>query len=281
MSTLKPAAAILATFLGAGGCKPEPPPPKPAPPPSEKPAAVAGKKHVKKLWMVPHPSEIMQVMRSMDLAGKTSALVPIVAVDFKPMDGQRVAFNTGLLVADLVLSLEDAKGPELSTRLNNIRQGLAELGMGETQLGEMDKLSRRLAAGKTTSEELAAELDVLQGRLMDDVSQYSSPDALMGIQAGAWLRAVNVVATLLLNTGKAAEGAHLFAQPDLVEHFSTYLKKNQDKAVDNPALEASLPYLAELKKIASKPELTAADVDAVQKATGSILREFRAAGRKP
>lgn len=275
----------VAALIGALGCKPDaaPPradaPPKPAPAPQK--AVTLKIKSTKRLWLVPHPSEIMEVMRAMGMADKTAAMVPARAVDFGPMDGQRIAFNTGALVADLVLSLDGSKGAEVSARLGVVKKGLAELGMGEGQLADLDKLSKRLAAGKMTPEELAAELDVLQGRLMDDVSQYSSQDALVGIQAGAWVRAVNVVASLLIKMNKSAEGAHLFAQPALVEYFMNYLKKNNDKAVDNPALEGSMPFLEELKRVASKAELDAADVAAVQKATAGILVQFHAAGVTP
>lgn len=271
-------AASLVALAGAA-CKPSPPP-KPADKPVEKPLAAkpAKARTVKRMWMVPHPSEIMAVMRTMGLADKTAALVPFAPVDFKPMDGQRVAFTTGALVADLVLSLEGSKGADVSRRLDVIGKGLAELGMQDTQLVDLDKLSKRLASGKMTPEELGGELDVLQGRLMDDVSQYSSQDALVGLQAGAWVRAVNVVATLLVDTQKAGEGAHLFAQPALVEYFSDHLKKNTDKAVENPALEASLPHLAELRRIALKEAPSADDVPVVQKNTAAILAQFRNAG---
>ncbi|MBI5493959.1 MAG: hypothetical protein HY904_02970 [Deltaproteobacteria bacterium] len=278
----RPATFLLAALLGTSACKPDAPAARPPPAASAaKPPASGKPPTVKRLWMVPHPSEIMEVMRGMGLADKTAALCPVVKVDFAPLDGQRVAFNTGALVADLVLSLEGSKGGEVAARLDTIMQGLRELGMNPTQLADVDKLSKRLATGKVTPEELAGELDVLQGRLMDDVSQYSSQDALVGIQAGAWVRAVNVVATLLMQVGKATEGAHLFAQPALVDYFTNYLKKNTDKTVENPALEASLPHLKELKRIASKAELTAEDVPAVQQATAAILAQFQAKGGAP
>lgn len=270
----------LAALVGAASCKPDAPPPKPVTPAVPATAQAAHAKNAKRLWLVPHPSEIMAVMRAMGLADKTAALVPVTPVDFTPMDGQRVAFTTGALVADLVLSLEGSRGTDVSARLDVITKGLTELGMKDTQLADVDKLSKRLSSGKVTPEELAGELDLLQGRLMDDVSQYSSQDALVGIQAGAWVRAVNVVSTLLIQMNKTAEGAHLFAQPALVDYFSNYLKKNTDKAVENPALEASLPYLQELKRIAAKKELVADDVPAVQKATAAILTQFRAVGGK-
>ena len=66
-----------------------------------------------------------------------------------------------------------------------------------------------------------------------------------------------------------------------MDYFSTYLKKNSDKATENPALQASLGPIAELKKIATKPDPVAADVDAVQKNTAAILKAFQAVGGKP
>lgn len=292
MTATRMCAATCAVMLMGSACKS---PPADAPPAKTPPAAAtpvsapaapvaaapaARPKKAKKLWMVPHPSEIVEVVRSMGLAGKTGALVPSPA-GVAPSGGNVGAFQTGVLIADLVLSLDGAPNAEVAARLDGIRKGLTALGVADAQAAEMDKVTKRITSGKTSPEELAAELDAFQSRLMDEDGQYNTADALVGIQAGAWVRAVNVVATLLIQTGKAAEGAHLFGQPALVDYFITYVTKALEGGTKDKALEATLPLLAQLKKTAAKEPLTAEDVTTVQTNTAAILAQFNVAGAKP
>ena len=45
------------------------------------------------------------------------------------------------------------------------------------------------------------------------MERYSSTDAAVGLQAGAWVEAVHIIATTLATNDAAANGAHIFRQP--------------------------------------------------------------------
>src|SRR4051794_30837227 len=89
--------AAMAVFSAPLGCKDEPAR-SPAPAAAVVKVDVVTAKRAakpKRIWLVPHPSEIQQVLKVMGIADQAGPWVPLVEVDFAPMDGQRAAFNTG------------------------------------------------------------------------------------------------------------------------------------------------------------------------------------------
>ena len=225
------------------------------------------------LW-VPNPSEIQNALKALGVSTDVSSLVTEKNFDFRPMDGPQIALNTGVVTADLVLTVDQASNEEIASRVDLIRQGLTELGANQELLDTATQFGERVRAGRLEKDAIVAELDAFQSSFLDGVERYSSTDAAVGLQAGAWVEAVHIISTTLASQDAAGSGAHIFRQPFVVEYFLNYIRANAEKAGDGTLLEGVVPAMEELHTITQKEALTAEDVATIREKSGTILSRF-------
>jgi hypothetical protein len=266
--------AGAAVFLVGRGNPPPPATPVASPTEPVKPSAPVLDmsriiKKAKNTWLVPQPSEIQNALKELGVSEDVSAMVKAREPDFAPMDGQRIAVNTGVVIADLVLTVNQATPQVNAKSIRTIARGLKELGAPDKQLNKLEQFAKRVESGTVAGRALVSELDEYQTAVLQGLEEFSSKDAVVGIQAGAWLRAVHLVASALQKGNKADQGGHLFQQPQVVDHFMGYLAG--DAAKDSSLVQEAVPVLRQLKAIATKPEVTAQDVNQIASVTGDLL----------
>jgi hypothetical protein len=226
----------------------------------------------KKFTLVPSPVETQGALESAGIDTKLATLITNRAMDFDDKDIDDAAVRTGVVVADMLLTVKTASDEQLIANLGNVKKGMAALNGGDDIDKTIDDLIERVKGGAVTRDELLKELDELSGAVIPELEFSGNKRVVPLIQAGSWLEGSNLVARATKAAGKPGAADGILKQPHVVDYFIGYVTgEGRDKApaAVTEKLEASLTTL---KGLASKPEsLTEADIDTVIQVTEDVL----------
>ncbi|MFT5679669.1 MAG: hypothetical protein ACI8RZ_000573 [Myxococcota bacterium] len=246
----------------------EPPTEQPAPDVQFNPAELAAA--AEKVTLVPSPAEMQRALAN---AGLTSELASMVSdkdigVDVENLD--QVAVRTGVILAEVVLTLKDAPKEKLVPRLESLKAGFIKLGAGSDIPDTIDELITSVN-NDLNREDLLDEVDLLSGAMVPELETEAGDWVVPLIQAGSWLEGAYLVSGAIESESKFEAAGSLLRQPEVVDYFLGYVQREGgDKAPDEVVkqLEATL---VKLKGIASKESLSAEDVKEIHTATGAVL----------
>ena len=109
---------------------------------------------------MPSPVETLAHLDKHGLA--SSVMSQIEARSWEATDDQaRLAVRTGVVLADLLLTIRSSDDPLLVQQLQAIRAGLAALGAGNDLDATLADATERVTAGAVNREELLTELEEL------------------------------------------------------------------------------------------------------------------------
>ena len=266
--------AILASACN-GGTPPTPPPtappeppPAPAAPPSLDLATLQAQ--AENVALTPSPAEMQATLAKAQIAQPLADLVQQRKVNMDTPNLDRVAVRTGVLVADVVLTVKAASKEDLVARLQAIQKGMQQLGGGPDIDNTLTDLASRIQNDAVSRDELVRDLDELSGVIIPEVKYEAGERVVPLIQAGSWLEGANLVSTAVTNSGQFQAADALLRQPEVVDYFLAVVKVEGGAAPDEviAKLEASL---TSLKEITSKPTLTADDVKSIHEQTNAVL----------
>jgi hypothetical protein len=270
--------ALLVACSGGSGEKPEAPADKaqteaPAPNP-ETPDVDAEKleKDADRVALVPSPMETQKALEASGIETQLATLIPRHQFDLAASDTDHAAVRTGVVLADVLLTVKSAEKPALLTRIDGIKRGMDQLGGGSDINAVLDDMKERIEADAVTRDELLKEFDELSGAVIPELEFNGQDRVVPLIQAGSWLEGANLVARALKNAGDKSAGEKLLKAPSVVDYFIKYVKTEGSEKAPMAVTKKLEESLTTLKGLAEKEEaLTDADLDTVIKVTDDVL----------
>ena len=126
---------------------------------AEAPAAPAGLTEAMRAaaseeHLVPSPGEMQAAMSSAGIQTTLASLVSTREMDMSNPNKDHIAVRTGVVLADLLLTVSDADKADTVSRFKQIREGLSVLKAGEDLPREIDDLIERIEADSLTGDKL-------------------------------------------------------------------------------------------------------------------------------
>jgi hypothetical protein len=224
-----------------------------------------------KVALVPSPAEMQKALGNAGLESQLSALVQKrdISVDVENKD--QVAVRTGVILADLVLTVKEASNEEQLQRLARIKQGFALLGAGGDVAATIDELSGKIKSGSGSKDDLLKEFDELSGVLVPELEYEAGDWVVPLIQAGSWLEGAHLVAGAVKAEGKFDEASKLLKQPHVVQYFIDYVEREGKEKAPDQVISKLKETLTTLKETTSKTVIEEEDVNTIHSATAAVL----------
>jgi len=229
------------------------------------------KKAAQNTALVPSPAEMQKALDQAGIEAQLAEMVPQRKLKMDVPNTDQVAVRTGVVIADLLLTVKKAPKKSLVAHLNQIKAGMIQLGAGGDISATIDDLTARIKNDSVNRDDLLKELDELSGVLIPEIEYEAGERSVPLIQAGSWLEGANLVSQAIDAAGAVARAGHLLRQPAVVAYFQGYVAtEGQDKAPSEVIgqLERTLKTL---RGVSEKPKLEPADVKTVQKTTSAVL----------
>jgi hypothetical protein len=221
--------------------------------------------------LVPSPVEMQKALTAAGITTRLATLVGTRDIETVVPDKNAVAVRTGVVLADLVLTVKDSQTPRIVNQLARVKQGLAAIGSSADLGSTIDDLSNRLANDAISRDDLVKELDELRG-VMVPSGKYEIGDAAVPlILAGSWVEGAHLVSAAMKAEGKYDGADNLLKQPAVVDYFLTYVKTEGAQKAPTDLVGRLETTLNALKEIAAKDKLGQADVERIHEATGEVL----------
>jgi hypothetical protein len=222
--------------------------------------------------LVPSIIETQAALQTAGIQTKLADLLVDRKFDVNNKDMDNVAVRTGVVIADMLLTVKTSPKDKLLAQLDQIKQGMVILGGGDDIKKTLDDISERVKGDAVDRENLLKELDELSGAVIPELDFNGQKRVVPLIQAGSWLEGANLVAKAVKAAKNPGGANSLLKQPAVCDYFIKYVKT--EGAAKQPAaitskLEESLNTL---KTLAVKTEpFNDADIDSVIKTTDDVL----------
>lgn len=231
-----------------------------------------GEDDARRFTIVPSPRETQEAMERAGIDTKLATLIKPREMDFEDQDIDDVAVRTGVVIADMLLTVKTADNEQLVQRLGHIQTGMKSLKGGDDIDQTLQDLIDRVKADAVTRDDLLKELDELSGAIIPELEFEGQKRIVPLIQAGSWLEGANLVARAAKDKGKPGSVDGILKRPHVVDYFMDYVKgegKDKAPAAVTEKLEGSLQTL---KSLAEKKEsLDGSDIDTVIQVTEDVL----------
>ena len=255
-------------------------------PPAPEPAAEEAPKHpetpdidvktmeaeAEDIALVPSPVETQKALEASGIDVKLATLIPKHKFDLKADNLDHAAVRTGVMLADVLLTVKTAETAVLLKRIDGVQHGMDQLKGGKDIRLTLDDIKERLEAEAVTRDDLLKELDELSGAVIPELKFNGQDRVVPLIEAGSWLEGANLVARAVKGAENKRAAESLLKAPTVVDYFIEYVKTDgSDKAPEavTRKLEESL---LELKVVSSKKEpLDDADIEKVIQVTNAVL----------
>ena len=205
------------------------------------------------------------------LESQLSSLVKKRDISVEVENKDQVAVRTGVILADLVLTVKEATDEEQLQRLARIKQGFALLGAGNDVAATIDELSGKIKSGSGSKEDLLKEFDELSGVLVPELKYEAGEWVVPLIQAGSWLEGAHLVAGAVKSEGKYEEAGKLLKQPHVVQYFIDYVQREGKEKAPDQVISKLKETLTTLKETTSKTVIEEEDVNTIHSATAAVL----------
>ena len=254
----------------------KPPGPEAAPPPEKKAPDVRFdaqtlQKEAEAVALVPSPAEMQRALSNAGLSTKLDGLVGDRDIKMDVDNKDQIAVRTGVVLADLVLTVTNAPKEKMLARLGRLKEGFDKLGAGTDVQATVDDIIARVNNDAVSREDLLKEMDELSGVMVPEL-QYEAGDWVVPlIQAGSWLEGAHLVSGAVKTEGKFDAAGPLLRQPAVVDYFLKYVRREgREKAPDEVVTQLE-QTLQTLKEVTSHEKLTEEDVSTINSATGAVL----------
>ena len=222
--------------------------------------------------LVPSPVETQKALEASGVDVQLATLIPKHKFDLEASDIDHAAIRSGVLLADVLLTVKTAETKVLVKRIGAVQKGMDQLNGGSDIHAVLEDIKERLEAEAVTRDELLKELDELSGAVIPELEFNGQKRVVPLIEAGSWLEGANLVARAVQGAEDKSAAESLLKAPSVVDYFIEYVKTDgADKAPQ--AVTAKLEEsLLELKGLAEKKEpLTDADIARVVEVTNAVL----------
>jgi hypothetical protein len=224
-----------------------------------------------KVALVPSPAEMQKALGNAGLESQLSSLVQKRDISVEVENKDQVAVRTGVILADLVLTVKEATNEEQLQRLARIKQGFSLLGAGGDVAATIDELSGKIKSGSGSKDDLLKEFDELSGVLVPELEYEAGDWVVPLIQAGSWLEGAHLIAGAVKSEGKFDEAGKLLKQPHVVQYFIDYVEREGKEKAPDQVISKLKETLTTLKETTSKTVIEEEDVNTIHSATAAVL----------
>ena len=228
---------------------------------------------VDKAELVPSPVEMQEKLVKAGLSGELGSFVT-TPKDFRVVvgdDNDQTAIRTGIVMADLVLTVKSADKEAILLRLGKLKEGLDKLGGGADIHSTIEDFEQRVQSAEIKKSELLSEFDDMASIMVSELEYEAGDWVVPLIQAGTWLEGANLVSKAMIKEEKYDAANQFFRQKEIVEYFISYInREGKERAPEGVAITL-IETLKELKQISGKPKLSEADVKKIEKLTSSVF----------
>jgi len=218
---------------------------------------------------------VIETQRALEAAGITTQLADLIAdkpFDLNNDNKDNVALRSGVLIANLLLTVKSSKKEQLQDQLTKIRAGMATLEGGSDIDAMLADIEDRVKGDGVTRDDLLKEFDQLSGAVIPELEFNGQQRIVPLIQAGSWVQGANLVAKAVKQAGKPEAASAMLKQPAVVDYFIQYVKGEGATKAPAAITEKLEESLTTLKGLAEKKEpFTAEDIDLVIKTTDDVL----------
>ena len=229
-------------------------------------------KAAEEVALVPSPAEMQ---KSLSNAGLTSDLASLVSADrnigMDVEDKDNMAVRTGVVLADLVLTVKTASKESKLERLDKLKVGFKALGAGDDIQATIQDLGTQIKNDAINEDDLLKEMDELSGVMVSELEYEAGEWVVPLIQAGSWLEGANLVSAAIVKEDKFDVAGQLLKQPRVVEYFLKYVEREGSSKAPDQVVAKLTEVLNNLKKIAEKPAMSAEDVKEINSSTSEVL----------
>ena len=227
---------------------------------------------VNKAELVPSPIEMEAKLKAAGLQQNLGSLIP-TSKDLKVVveDHDQVAIRTGIVMADLVLTLKTADQASVLKRLGKLKEGLQKLGAGDDIYAVIQDFEERVQDNSVSKEALLEEFDELSQVMVSELEYEAGEWVVPLIQAGTWLEGANLVAKVMHKENKYNAADEFFRQKEIVEYFISYVDRDGKDRAPDQVVAKLVTTLKDLKNIADKPKISGADVQKIENLTDLVL----------
>ncbi len=276
------ALALAAVFLGA--CEPsssgeaeKPTDEKPqtpaaaekAPEPSLDPATL--QKDAQQVALVPSPAEMEKTLSNAGVGARLADMVQDRDIKMDVSNKDQLAVRTGVVLADLVLTVKNSPKERIAARLDRLSEGLDKLGAGKDVQAEIADMKTRIQNDAVNRDDLVQEFDELSGVMVPELEYEAGEWVVPLIQAGSWLEGAHLVSGAVKSAGKFDAADNLLRQPAVVDYFIKYVEREGGEKAPDEVVAKLKETLSTLKTVSSKPALSAEDVETIHSSTGAVL----------
>jgi len=273
------------TAFGCGGGTTETPSPEAAPKPADTTGDTetagaetkidfeAAKSRGKTAMFVPAPTEFQAALKA---TGANIDMAKLATGTTRAIDGksnQIIALETGVRVADLLLTAQTGDKASIGARMTAAREGLSALGGNAAVLKRIDDVKADFEGDVLSADNLGPQLDILARDIQADLDKNVGKDIATLVQAGGWVQGVNLLSGALAENFNA-DAAALMNQPAVLEHFLSFLKDSAPAKAGEESVGAVISEMEKMQALAGKDGLTAEDVTALNGHTKAILAKF-------
>ena len=264
---------LLALLAACGTSTPESAPPEPATPEVAPPPPPAASPKPSEL--VPSPLEIQQVLQAGGIETKLGTLIPERAIDVNAAEQDRAAVRTGVVLADMLLTVKTSSKETLVGQIDALQKGMKQLEGGADIEATLTEVSERVKIDAVGRDELLKEFDELSHVMTDELTFNGVERIVPLIQAGSWLEATHLVAKALKGSEPKGPADALLKQPEVVSYFQKYTTKRGEEEGIEMVTQRLASSLSTLEELAKKSEpLSDEDLDAVINATSEMMSQL-------
>ncbi len=223
------------------------------------------------ITLVPSPAEMQKALSNAGLTSELAALVSGEDIDVNVDDLDQIAVRTGVVLAEVVLTVKESPKERLVARLGVLKQGFIKLGAGSDLPSTIDEIIARVQNDAVSRDDLLIEVDELSGVMVPELETEAGDWVVPLIQAGSWLEGAHLVSGAIQQESKFDAAGPLLRQPEVVDYFLSYVQREGREKAPDEVVKQLESTLLKLKEIASKDTLSADDVQEIYSATGAVL----------
>ena len=222
--------------------------------------------------LVPSPAEMQKSLKNAGLTSDLSSLVsPDRDISMAVEDKDNLAVRTGVVLADLVLTVKTSSKEYKLARLEKLKAGFKALGAGDDIQEVIADLGTQITNDAINEDDLLKEMDELSGVMVSELEYESGEWVVPLIQAGSWLEGANLVSAAIIKEEKFDVAGQLLRQPRVVEYFLKYVEREGRSKAPDQVVKKLTEVLNNLKTIADKPSMSAEDVKGINSSTSEVL----------
>ena len=199
----------------------------------------------------PSPLETQKTVQKAGISIALHELVEEHKYNFEGNSREQAAIRVGVLLCDVIVSIEHASKEEVIQKFSNIIEGMATMKVGIGLMDMIKEMHTQYANDAITKKELVEGLDNIAAMSVpEDGFSKDDPTGPL-LQAGAWLQGVNLVSQAILKEDKIEVANQLLRLEHVATYFLQYAngegkEKTTEQILDQ--MKTSLTYLQTLAK---------------------------------